>query len=251
MEFTHKPIEAVRAYLLGNLDDDAAAAIAERYFVDRAFFLELKAAEAAMIAEYVGGRMDPAYIEAFERRYLVEPQLKEMVDEAKKARHLEALLVGWPRMAIAASLIAASAAGVSVYWMRKPPPAPTAVTQLQRTPRARPVVGLRLKPGLIKGGPAGGDQLTVPPDGLVQLVAELPGIPSPVDCTADLFLVTADGGTTKVWTSGQPVRSTISAGGQAATLLVNSPSLRGGDYVLEVAAGSVRETYVFRMNLSR
>ena len=251
MESTHIPIEAVRAYLLGDLDDVAAAALEERYFVDRSFFKEVQAAERALIQEYVAGRMPPVQGQRFESRYLQIPHLRLLVDEVRRERDRsrQPAFSMWPRLAFAALLLCAVATSVVVYWMHRQPVGPSITAQTLHPPAAHPMVSLRLAPGPLKGGNSTDIQLTLPPSAMpVHLTAELPGITSPVDCTGELSIIEPDGHWTKAWKSSQPVRSIANDGGQAVTFVLDSSALHPGDYVLEVAASGhrIRETYVFR-----
>lgn len=66
--------EARRRYLLGTASEDESTAIERQYFADEPAGDQVATDEAALIEEYLGGRLDSGDREQFERLYLASPQ---------------------------------------------------------------------------------------------------------------------------------------------------------------------------------
>src|SRR5947207_1644652 len=98
----HISNDSMRAYLLGQLPDDQAAALEEEYFVNRAFFLKVQSEEATLIADYLDGTLSPAEKLSFESRYLRIPELQCRVEEIRRRRVL-GKPVPWTRWRLAAT----------------------------------------------------------------------------------------------------------------------------------------------------
>ncbi len=139
-------IPEIRRYLLGELDEDRAAALEAQYFADPALFDEVWAVEHDLVDEYVSGSLPDLEREPFERHYLATEVHRTRV---ATARALEAripsttpgrVLAGpWHtrpvlRWATAAALAAmASGAG---WLVTRPGPAPVQQADNQSTPPA-------------------------------------------------------------------------------------------------------------------
>jgi hypothetical protein len=133
---------------------------------------------------------------------------------------------------------------------REAAPARTTARTVAGSPQLLAAITLRLSPGMSKDAGARAARMPLPPDGApVRLVAELPGLAAPAECTARLYLPGADGTWTKVWNSG-PARTAAEGHTQELTVVLPPATLHSGDYVLEAAApdGRVRERYVFRVS---
>ena len=84
METEHKVSGTVKAYLLGQLEGDEAAALEEKYFMDRSFFLQVQGIEQQLIEEYLGNRLPSDQREQFESRYLQVPALRQRLAEVRE-----------------------------------------------------------------------------------------------------------------------------------------------------------------------
>ena len=252
MDIEHIPVKSLRAYLLGTLADEDAAAVEVRYFVSRSCLLQMQAEERALIENYLDGLLTPDEEQQFEGRYLRIPSLIWVVDEVKRERATtvdrgssRGRLLG---LAWAGAVLCTIALCVWIYYGRRPGPEPaTAGIPLPKSP---PAVTLRLTPGVTMGGKAA--RMDLPQEQVpVKLVAELPGLSTPVECGARLSLV-GDGRWIPVWSAG-PVLTLAGSGGQELTLLLNPSLLHSGDYILEVTMpnGQVRETYLFHVSQPR
>lgn len=120
MKTEHIVSEPVRSYLLGQLADHEATALEEKYFMDRSFFLRVRAVEQGLIEDYLENRLPRSEREQFESRYLKVPALQQRLEEvrAQWARSLPASkpATGWAwRIAFAACLICVVGAVVWVY----------------------------------------------------------------------------------------------------------------------------------------
>jgi hypothetical protein len=69
--------------LLGQLADDEAAALEEKYFIDRAFFLRVQAVEQGLIEDYLENRLPRSERAQFESRYLTVPALRQRLEEVR------------------------------------------------------------------------------------------------------------------------------------------------------------------------
>lgn len=255
MEIEHIPIETVRAYLLGALASEDAAAVERQYFVNRSCLLQMRAAERTLIENYLDGVLAPREARQLESRYLRIPALKRVVDDVKRERAaaVDRARPRWRRLwfAWAGALLCAVALCVWVYLGRRSemPPVVTGVA----SPRQLAAVTLRLTPGVTKGAGEQAARMDLPRESVpVKLIAELPGLPAPIECGARLSVVGADGRWTTVWNAG-PTRTTGRNGRQELALLLNPSSLHPGDYILEVTTpdGRVRETYLFHVSYPR
>jgi hypothetical protein len=243
----------MRAYLLGQLPDGEAAALEEKYFVNRSFFLKLQSAEAALIDDYLANNLPAAERESFESRYLEIPDLRRKVDEARRERAALARNVrpsvwaGW-RLAFAAGLVLALGLGTWLYYAahsersglaaRIQPPAKSSVS----------VASIYLSPGLTKGAGSLQVEFQQPaPDSTLSLILELPGQTSPVERTVEISMVQPDENLRVVWSSPQPVLSSFNQARATQALVLSLPGslFQPGDYVIKASAnkGEVHETY--------
>ncbi len=246
----HKQDEPVRAYLLGTIDDRDAAAMEQKYFVDRDFFLKLRNAETALIEDYLEGRLSRSDKRLFEKKYLEVPDLTRRVEEVRQDFREERSSVSrfrsplW-QLALAGAALSLLLAGAFVYLHA---PQRTAVTRSD-LPRIVPsVFTLRLTPGLSKGATAE-SVMTAPGDGAdVKLLLEMPGRNSAADYRAHLMAIGADGQRTEVWTSGT-LRPEAAPGGGVLPVALAGNLLRPGDYVVQVGlpGGATLESYLFRV----
>src|SRR5690349_2603693 len=134
METQHKSIESMRAYLLGVLPDDEATALEEEYFVDRKGFHRLQTEEAALIADYLDGRLRKKEKQLFEGRYLRVPELHRKVEAVRHERRAlprQSKRALWMRWGMAAAAALALVLGLGL-WKRQhltKRPQPTAQSQ--------------------------------------------------------------------------------------------------------------------------
>jgi hypothetical protein len=244
----------MRAYLLGLLPDDQAAALEEEYFVNRASLLTLKSAEEDLIGEYLAGRLPPAEKRHFEKRYLHVPELRRRVEEVRR-EHIAAQPVVKPsfwnawRLALAATPVLVVFA-FAVWGFRSHQAKPAELVASGPTPQTGPPLSIRISPGSTKGVDSKSVQFEQPASGsIVNLILELPGQTSTLRCKVRISSVEAEGGWLALWNSPEPVVSTRTPTGQALTLPIGSSLFRPGDYVVEAwtSDGQFSATYVYRV----
>jgi len=242
----------MRAYLLGQLPDDQAAAFEEEYFVNRAFFLKVQSEETALIADYLDGSLLPAEKQCFESRYLEIPELQRKVEQARRQRipvqmvAQPSIWTGW-RLAFVAASILLVGLGIWVYRSHltaQPESVAGVQTGLQSA------VTIYISPGSTKGPDSKPAQFEPPTSGsTISLVLELPGQSLPVRCHVRISIVKPDGRWNPVWNSPEPVVSTPAGDRQVLTLPLSSSLFQPGDYVVQVWASDdgVHETYVYQV----
>jgi len=103
----------IRMYLLGQLDEDAAAALEARYFADPVLADDIREAETELVDAYVAGALDAGTHTAFEAHYLASPVHR---DRVATARALES------RLAAAAAASAAAVVNLDMARRRRPAP---------------------------------------------------------------------------------------------------------------------------------
>lgn len=257
MPMDHISNEPMRAYLLGRLPDDQAAALEEEYFVNRDFFLKIQSEETALIADYLDGRLQPTEKRCFESRYLQIPELQRKVEELRRQRIAlkpaarPSIWAGW-RLAFVAASVLLPGFGIWVYRSRLPAP-PQLVAGVQPS-GSHSVETIHISPGFTKGPGSKPAQFEPPPGGsTISLILEVPGQPSPVQCQVRISMVKPYGRWAPVWSSPEPVVSAATLEGQALTLPLSSSLLHPGDYVVEAwtSDGRIRETYVYRVTKPR
>jgi hypothetical protein len=250
----HIPNETLRDYLLRTLPEKDAEAIEERYFTDASFFHELRAAEMNLIVDYLDSRLDEREQELFERRYLRVDALRKRVEDVRARRTTVRRPVRRRLSPIALAGAVGCAVILAVAILRnnqaKMAPAPGKVASVE--PFAMRI-SLALTPGVTKGTGSTNPVLTLPESPQpVFLMAALPGQVSSATYTARLLNVDLQGSGKKVWTANG-IRSTPPTGAQQVILEVPSAAISPGDYILELEmdAGHVQETYVFRVQPSQ
>jgi Putative zinc-finger len=263
----------IRRYLLGDLDEAAAAALEERYVADPALLDDVRAAEDMLIEAFLDGSLGPADRARFEAHYLASPVHRDRVAIARALRLRAAgppqasapgaRFYGW--LAIAAAVVLASLWIVSRAG--SPPPQQVVVPQ---TPRSQPqapesapapapapplvpapapapmparaVLALTLSPIATRGG----DQSThARPAGPVDLVLRLEGAPAGSDRAYDAELQTVDGRV--VWRGRS--RAAAAGSGLLTTVRVPADTLAADDYVVVIATPGREERgrYVLRL----
>ena len=260
----------IRRYLLGDVDEAAAAALEERYVADPALLDDVQAAEESLIEDYLDDRLRPVERGRFETHYLASPVHRDRVAIARALRQRAAATVssaagssagpsfyGW--MAMAAAVVLASLWIVSrggpppqqaVHQTPQPQvrtPAPVPVPAPLPTPSPAPsairaVLALTLSPIATRGG----DRAThVRPAGPVDLVLRLQGTPGESDRTYDAELQTVDG--RAVWRGRS--RAAAAGSGLLTTVRVPADTLPADDYVLVIATPGrdERGRYVLRL----
>jgi hypothetical protein len=241
--------EPVRSYLLGTLEESSAAAVEERYFTDRRFFLFVQEMETVLIQDYLAGRLTTAEKIRFEARYLSVPDLRRRLEEVR-ALNLPAQVAGWqvrPARLLIAAIIVVCVASVA-FWGYNHRPRGDA---LSVSVPARPILAtLSLSPGLLKGDASAARLASPTGEGDVLLVLELPGRPVQTLCSSQVSLALPSGSWKSVWSTPNPIWSTSSPGGQELTVRVDASRLVRGDYLVEVSSadGKVQETYNFRVS---
>jgi hypothetical protein len=265
----------IRRYLLGDLDEDAAAALEDRYVADPARLDEVRTAEDALIEAFLDGRLGPADRGRFETHYLASPVHRDRVAIVRALRQRGAAPASaagawfYGCMAMAAAIVLASLWIVSRGAVppqqqavippttrpgaevpapdprRVPPlvpvPAP-APTPLSAPSAARVVLALTLSPIATRGG----DQAThVRPAGPVDLVLRLQGTPVPSDRAYDAELQTVDGRV--VWRGHG--RAAAAGSGLLTTVRVPVDTVPADDYVVVIATPGREERgrYVLRL----
>ncbi len=242
----------MRSYLLGQLPDDQAAALEEEYFSDRDFFLKIQAAETALIAEYLDGRLPTPAKHYFESRYLQIPLLRRKVEEVRHQRSVisatrTSVWTSWRVAFAAVPLIIILGLGIWAYRSHR---AAELVASNQPHP-TQSVIAIRISPGSVKGLDSKPTQFDPPISGSsIKLVLELPGQSSPAQYQVRISNVNSDGRWIPVWNSPEPLVSLGGGDGQALTIKIEGALLQPGDYVVEATSsdGRIRETYVYRVS---
>jgi curli biogenesis system outer membrane secretion channel CsgG len=142
METQHKSIGSMRAYLLGVLPDDEATALEEDYFVDRKSLHRLQTEEAALIIDYLDGRLGKKESQLFEGRYLRVPELHRKVEAVRHARRalpMQSKRALWMRWSIAAAAALALVLGLGVWNRQHLTKRPESATQAQPVKQESPV----------------------------------------------------------------------------------------------------------------
>jgi hypothetical protein len=241
----HIQADVVKSYLLGTLSDDEASAVEKLYFMNPAFFNEMRSIEIDLICDFLDEELTEEEQEQFKRRYLQIPRLKKLVDEVRERREENiprsrstALIVS------AAALVCIVVIGFVALQKKLAPPVQKASveTRLQG-------VTLFLEPGVTMGAGSETKNLAILPQVQpVSLVAELPGQTVSADYVARVFSIGSHDSRNNVFTSGQ-IRSVARTGGQQITVKLSSADLPIGDYLMELhqVKGTISETYVFRV----
>ncbi|MBZ5494493.1 MAG: hypothetical protein LAO76_26510 [Acidobacteriia bacterium] len=240
----------MKAYLLGQLPEDQAVVLEEKYFTNREFFLQVQSAETALISDYLDGNLSSAEKQRFESRYLQVPLLRGKVEEVRRQRAAQppaARTPMWPhlRFALGISIVLVLGLGIWLYRSRSVHQPNAGFMR----PQVQSVIAVHLAPGLVKGPGQQQAQFEPPAHGAVNLVLELPAQSSPVQCQVKIFRVNADGSRMAMWNSPGPILSSPESNFQALTLQIGGSLLEPGDYIAEAwtAGGTVQETYSYRI----
>jgi hypothetical protein len=250
----HKLDEPVRAYLLGTLNDDHAAALEEKYFVDADFLGEVRNSETKLIQDYLANRLSASERRLFVKRYLGVPELARCVERVRQESANSRQTGHRPRstswhFSLAGAMLSLLLAAGFVYWREQPRRADPR-GGLPQIARDLPVFTLRLSPGTIKGATAQSVAIARRPAGtMVRLELDLAGENLAADYQARLMAIDADGHRGTIWTSGIR-RPVTAAGGGVLTVDVAASLLLPGDYLVEVGPPDrgTLETYLFRVN---
>lgn len=276
MASDHTSPEAMRAYLLGLLSDDQAAALEQEYFVNRSFFLKVQSAETALINDYLENRLTDLQRQRFEKLYLEVPDLRRKVEEARRlAAHSQPVRrLVWMnlRLSLAVALVLVLALGIWIYHSRITKHAelagqmhsPTKPSSAVASPEG--VFAVYLAPGITKGTNSRPVQFEQPGAGsTLDLILELPGQTSSVERTVEISIVKPDDSLGLVWSSPGPIKSSSAEPQQSLPTLAGSVqhnqatqtlvlSLPGslfqpGDYLVNAAEnhGGNHEIYAYRV----
>jgi hypothetical protein len=241
-------IESVRAYLLGTLGDSEAAALEEKYFTNRDFFLRVRAIEAELIQQYLEGRLPPATRDLFESRYLRVPDLRERLEEVRSQLAANPTPTR-PRLRALPFVVFASMTAILVggaFWLQYR----LRVEVLPPAPATQSVAAaLRLSPGVLMGD-SGTGRLVLPAEQAPVLVElELPGGGArSVTCSVRLAQVAADGHRIAIWMAPRPLVSHQFGRRQQLSVTLDRRLLQPGDYIIEVSGldRPIQATYLFR-----
>jgi len=247
----HISNEFMKAYLLGQLPEDQAAVLEEKYFTNREFFLQVQSAETALISDYLDGSLSSVERHCFESRSLQVPLLQGKVEEVRRQRAAQppaAHTSMWPHVRLAFGISIALVLGLGVWLYRSRTGNPPNAGRMQ--PQVQSVITVHLTPDLVKG--PGEQQAQFEPaarGATINLVLELPAQSSPVQCQVKISRVNADESRTAMWNSPEPILSSPESNFQALTLQIGGSLLEPGDYIAEAwtAGGKVQETYSYRI----
>jgi hypothetical protein len=257
MPMDHISNESMRSYLLGQLSDDEATALEEEYFINRDSLLKIQAAETALIADYLDGSLRPAEKQHFESRYLHVPLLQRKVEEVRQQRRMPrpvaqpSIWINW-RVAFAIASILVLAFGILAY--RSHLATPPELVARNQPPETHSVIAIRISPGSVKGINSKPAQFNPPmSDSAISLVLELPGQSSSARCRVRISRVNSGGRWVPVWTSPQPLVSSVDGDGQALTVRLDNALVQPGDYVVQTTSSDsgISETYLYRVNKLR
>ena len=242
--------EPVRAYLLGTLDDCEAAAVEQKYFTDRAFFLFTRDEETRLIEDYLAARLSPPETRQFEDRYLRVPELRARVEEVRQRPSVIRVQSRpvFRSLLLAAAMLVICASGVMFWLQRGAAPTPPRSASSDERPL---LATLSLSPGVLKSEAGGMAEFASPAiRGNVKLVLELPGQLQRIPCVIGVSSASADGGWKEIWSTGQPVVSAPSKGGQQIAVVLDTAVLPEGDYLVQATGPGhqVRETYLFHVH---
>jgi hypothetical protein len=237
-------VEAVKAYLLGKLDEPACALLEERYFTERACLLRIREIETDLISDYLDQSLSTPDRRMFEHKYLNVPGLFQRVEEvrASRAGRVSRPVKGfmWRPMLVWALLLTLCVGG----WYFKYHQAPMGANSVAT------VIALRLTPGQSKGFAEPPTVVLPRGDAKVKLVLELRDVHTPIRCSVRLLLPGEGGAASgKTIELGQ-FSSAQEGGGQIVTIEVPSQYLVAADYLVEVTDGSGNriQTYSLRVN---
>lgn len=247
----HISNESMKAYLLGQLPEDQAAVLEEKYFTNREFFLQVQSAETALISDYLDGSLPSAEKQRFESRYLQVPLLQRKVEEVRQQRAAQPSVVRtsiWFQLRLAFGIAAVLVLTLGLWLYRSRSANPPGAGPMQ--PQVQSVIAVHLSSGTVKG-PEGQEMQFEPPThgATINLVLELPAQSSQVQCQVKISHVDADSRLITVWNSPGPILSSREGDTQVLTLQIGGSLLEPGDYVAEAwtSGREVQETYSYRI----
>jgi hypothetical protein len=237
----------LRKYLLKTLPAESAERIEERYFVDNAFFQEIRAAELELICDYLDGHLSEQEREQFENHYLRVNSLRQLVEEIRARRNIPRAMMGRRLRFALAGAAFVMILGLATWRYQR---ARTAAGQVQiaSSGSASQDISLELLPDIAKGAGASSPEIILPDHPqTVSLTLVLPVQASSAFYTVRILNPDLEGNARNVW-SGGGFHSTPRTGGQEVVVKLSSASLPPGDYVLELDRedGHFQESYVFR-----
>jgi hypothetical protein len=237
MTTQHKEDRSVRDYLLGQLTKQDAAAIEERYFLDRAFLASVEAVEKRLIRDYLDNRLSAADRETFESQYTTLPALRKKLAAARVERaergtgQAPAGLAGIWRLAVVC-LVLLAAIGAWMYMRDRRTPVPL---EARNSPPAGRAIDLEMSPGLLKDARGAVRELTLPLDApAVRFTLELIGECPAGGCDASLSVVGDDGRWQRVWASSARLASVRRDRNSSVVVEVPSSIFQRGDYVMQL-----------------
>jgi hypothetical protein len=252
----------LRRYLLGLLAESDAESLEEQYLARPEILEQIRAVEDDLLDDYAAGRLSPAEVEPFEKRFFPSRQARVVAARALRlaavaevrspSRSFDPALRTRPALilALAASLLLAVLA--VRLWPARPPavatasvppsslarpvaPSPSAVPDVS-APRLPVEIVMALSPVLLRSSAAPAE-LFVPGDA-VTLVLELEGDPARLPKSASKLegeIRTVEGD--HVWTGEAPRGTVSSAKGRLASIRVPASRLPTGDYLVTLSAG--------------
>jgi hypothetical protein len=255
----HKIDDLVKAYLLGTLEPRQAAAVEQRYFLDRDYFRTVGEAEIRLIEDYLENRLMRHEKRSFEQRYLQIPDLNLRVEEVRERLGRKALARETPPWFIwrpyrsvavaAAALTLLIGGGITYSRLPRSGSQPEAIAGKARV-RLLPALSITLSPGLVKGAGVQSPVIAPPDAGAqVRLSLELPGRYPLGDYQVSLEKIEPDGGRRKLWMSPNLLRSVSASGGSVVSTDVKGDLLRTGEYIVQAIApgGETVGSYFFRV----
>ena len=115
----------LRAYLLGQLEPDAADRVEDRFAADAAYFDMYLEVERELVGEYAAGQMESGAAESFRRCYLVTAERRRQVaivraiDEVQTERQSVPAATYYRTGWLVSSLAAAALVVIALYWNHK------------------------------------------------------------------------------------------------------------------------------------
>jgi hypothetical protein len=250
MFLRHRSTKPVKAYLLGELGDREAELLEDKYFSDPVFFRWVRDVEESLIRDYLEGHLLAFERDRFESKYLRVRELKQRLEEVRAGATVARptyLVLRWQIVltGIALTFFIVSAL---LLWQKRHI-AQGELARAMHSTVAPAILTIHLSPGVSMGARSASVEFTKPLAGLVHLILELPGQPSPLDCRVVLSVVASDGGRKTTWTSREVVSKTT-GNSQQVSIDLDASILRPADYIGEVVSvtGTTIEAYVFRVN---
>jgi hypothetical protein len=243
--------ESVKAYLLGLLDEESSAAVEERFFCDRTFFLRLAAEEKRLIADYIAGHLPENERRAFETRCKNLPALSHQVDIARAEFSARAGAESYRRLVVPLLAATVLLAVASILWMKRGDSTRIADSNPpQPRPPAVSVETLTLAPGTYMDGDSSLPHLPYS-SGIIQIRIDLPGQIKPVTGQIRVWFLSADGNWKTHWTSNHQSVSEATAHGQQIVLELAGSQLPPGEYRAEILSDPPSQVGFRRFRIDR